>query len=100
MLIGFSEAHEFRDRVHARTNAASVYAHLLGRVPTDKEYVLDDVYNHFFVDNPTGLWVGGDFPAPEFVVAGSYVSGYHRLIDTTEYAARAAAVPARVPARN
>lgn len=77
VLIGFSEAHEFRDKVHARTNAASVYAHLLGRVPTATEYVLDAVYGHFFVDNPAE--VGFSFTG---------VSGYERVIDLAEFKSR------------
>ena len=77
VLIGFSESHEFRDRVHARTNAASVYAHLLGRMPTATEYVLDSVYSHFFVDNPGEV-------NPGF----TGVSGYERLIDLNEFKTR------------
>jgi hypothetical protein len=78
VLIGFSEAHEFRDKMHGRANAASNYAHLLGRVPTEKEYVLDEVYGHFFVDNPSE--VGGWW--------WTSVSGYERVIDLAEFKTR------------
>lgn len=81
VLIGFSESHEFEEKTHQRANAASHYAHLLGRVPTEKEYVLDEVYGHFFIHNPDelGFWAWGT------------VSGYQRVIDLSEFAARASA---------
>lgn len=79
VLIGFSEAHEFRNLMHDRTTAGSVYAHLLGRMPTPEEFVLDTLYGHYFVDNPT-----------EFLYLGpGYVSGYERVISLDEFKTRA-----------
>ena len=85
VLIGFSESHEYRDRMHGRANAASVYAHLLGRVPTDKEYVLDEVYGHFFVDNP--MHISDDGVSPDWW-PWLTVSGYERVIDLAEFKTR------------
>ena len=79
VLIGFSEAHEFRDLMHRRTTAGSVYAHLLGRMPTAEEYVLDTLYEHFFVDNPT----------ERLFLGPNWVSGYERLISLNEFKTRA-----------
>jgi hypothetical protein len=78
VLIGFSEAHEFKQLMHDRTTAGSVYAHLLGRMPTPEEFVLDTIYDHYFVDSP------GDF----LYLGPNWVSGYERLISLAEFAAR------------
>lgn len=90
VLIGFSESHEFKDRMHRRVTAAVNYAHLLGRVPTDAEYVLHEFYGEDFWDNPnepTQFWIW-DPILGEWV---PFVDGYELIIDSSEYAARAEA---------
>lgn len=90
VMIGFTESHEFKARMHTRVTTGINYAHLLGRVPTEAEYVLHEFYWEAFWDNPTEPYQDWVFD-PQLGVDVPRPTGYDILIDSAEYKARATA---------
>lgn len=78
VLIGFSEAPEFKNKMAVRVGAGMLFAHELRRMPTNGEYTLAEFFNEFFSTTPLidgqGIWVGADL----------YIS----VIDSAPYIAR------------
>jgi hypothetical protein len=60
MLIGFSESQEFKNVMSSKVGTGLAYLHLLGRMPTESEYVAADWNWTYFQTNPTemswGFW--------------------------------------------
>lgn len=56
MLIGFSESLEFKERMETKVGTGVAFIHLLGRMPTQTEYVWGDLFwnNAWFA--PTPIW--------------------------------------------
>ena len=51
VMIGFSESEEYKGRLGFRIATGIAYAHMLGRVPTDSEYFLAEIFGEGF-DQP------------------------------------------------
>lgn len=89
MMIGFSESQEYKNKMETRVNIGIAFAHLLGRMPTQSEYVLADstIVNIWgdtgaqFTTTPESRWV--------YSTWNDYL--YGSIVDSAEYIARAKA---------
>ncbi len=89
MMIGFSESQEYKNKMETRVNIGIAFAHLIGRMPTEAEYVLADstIVNIWggtgaqFTTSPESRWV--------YSTWNDYL--YGAIVDSAEYIARAKA---------
>lgn len=92
VMVGFSEAPEFKNKRSLSTGVAIGYIHALGRTPTAADYVIADFNNYFLNTSPEcgwsfwGCYPDGGFEYPGF--SGQYKL-YERLVGTKEYTDRA-----------
>jgi hypothetical protein len=91
VMIGFTESEEYKMRKHVRVAAGTNYAHLLGRVPTEAEYVLHEFYWEAFWTNPTWAWPDSFVFDPVLGVDVPRPTGFEIIVDSAEYKARATA---------
>ena len=52
VMVGFSEATEFKNKLQVRVGSGMAFAHMLRRMPTEAEYVLAEFYNEYFPTSP------------------------------------------------
>jgi len=81
MMIGFSESQEFKNKMASKVGIGVAFAHLLGRMPSESEYVAADYNDTYFQTSPSNGWYG--FPYNNFL--------YWTIVDSAEYIARAKA---------
>ena len=91
MLIGFSESQEFKNRMSSKVGTGIAYLHLLGRMPSEAEYVAADWNWTYFQTNPTesDWWMWWFFDTWGLSAPNSYL--YVWLVDNPsgEYTKRA-----------
>ena len=52
VMVGFSEATEFKNKMAPRVGTGMAFAHLLRRMPIESEYVLAEFYGELFPTTP------------------------------------------------
>lgn len=80
MMIGFSESQEFKNKMASKVGIGIGFAHLLGRMPSESEYVAAEYNYTYFQTSPTNGWYG--WPDNDDL--------YWTIVDSAEYLARAA----------